>query len=180
MAYNMGIESPSSDQRPFFWPQQPIVAIRVLLSTLSTKRPLYGFGDSAPAMGRSKVGFLFLNHRESPKMEKYTYLCERCHGNPHTMHAPRKSPYYCRSCQWKREKEFRRRRSGTSKLKKKLISEQGSICEDCGQEAAVMLHHIIPVSEGGKTKRNNVALLCQDCHKKRHGGRGVGPESPSY
>jgi 5-methylcytosine-specific restriction endonuclease McrA len=30
------------------------------------------------------------------------------------------------------------------------------------------IHHIIPVSEGGKHQLENWVLLCVPCHKKRH------------
>lgn len=31
------------------------------------------------------------------------------------------------------------------------------------------IHHIIPVSEWGKHKKENWVLLCFNCHKTRHG-----------
>ncbi len=54
------------------------------------------------------------------------------------------------------------------------------ICKDCGQPAPFInkltdepyleVHHVIPLSEGGKDIIDNVVALCPNCHRKRHYG----------
>jgi len=45
-------------------------------------------------------------------------------------------------------------------------------CRDCGikkkSNQSFQIHHIIPISQGGKSIHNNLILLCPDCHNKRH------------
>ena len=54
------------------------------------------------------------------------------------------------------------------------------ICEDCKQKAPfkrksdgspyLEVHHIKPLSEGGKDTLKNTVALCPNCHRKRHFG----------
>lgn len=44
-------------------------------------------------------------------------------------------------------------------------------CSDCGISGRLHLHHIRALSEGGTNKLENLALLCEECHSARHGGR---------
>ncbi len=54
------------------------------------------------------------------------------------------------------------------------------ICQDCGNfspfiakatdEPFLEVHHIIPLSRGGKDAIENVIALCPNCHRKRHYG----------
>lgn len=56
-----------------------------------------------------------------------------------------------------------------SKLKKELIEEYGEVCMTCGIHPSfppIALSHIIPLSRGGKTVKENVVLECQDCHER--------------
>lgn len=44
-------------------------------------------------------------------------------------------------------------------------------CRDCGckkKGRQFEIHHITPISMGGKNIHTNLILLCPDCHKKRH------------
>lgn len=55
-----------------------------------------------------------------------------------------------------------------------------SKCQDCGNPAPFIkkgtnepyleVHHILPLSQGGKDTIENVVALCPNCHRKRHHG----------
>lgn len=75
---------------------------------------------------------------------------------------------------WKKEmreeskKEERGKRSPplSSKLQAKFIRMAGSKCENpnCNNTFPLEVHHIIPRSEGGSNKENNLIVLCKNCH----------------
>lgn len=50
------------------------------------------------------------------------------------------------------------------------------LCEMCKKEgryvAATLVHHIIPLSEGGANAADNLMSLCVSCHGKIHSARG--------
>ena len=63
------------------------------------------------------------------------------------------------------KKELARR----SKLKAELIAEFGNRCMTCGSTGdwrGISLSHIIPLSRGGQTTRENCPLECFTCHDK--------------
>ena len=66
----------------------------------------------------------------------------------------------------KQRAELKRRRA----LKAELIKESGEHCMTCGDKnrdwRGISLSHIIPLSRGGKTTRNNCLLECYVCHEK--------------
>lgn len=43
-------------------------------------------------------------------------------------------------------------------------------CSQCGQLKIVELHHVLPLSLGGKDDFKNLVALCEDCHKAAHKG----------
>jgi 5-methylcytosine-specific restriction endonuclease McrA len=45
-----------------------------------------------------------------------------------------------------------------------LIRKDG-ICRRCGRRDNLAVHHIIPLSQGGRTNINNLVTLCFSCHK---------------
>lgn len=61
------------------------------------------------------------------------------------------------------------------KLKAELIAECGDHCMTCHDRRrdwrGLSLSHIIPLSRGGKTTRENLLLECLPCHSLRHGIR---------
>lgn len=60
--------------------------------------------------------------------------------------------------------ELQRRRQ----LKEDLIFDFGNRCMTCGGPGdfrGISLSHIIPLSRGGKTNRNNCLLECYPCHE---------------
>lgn len=42
-------------------------------------------------------------------------------------------------------------------------------CVVCGTAKDLEIHHILPISEGGTNKTENLELLCQKCHDMKHG-----------
>ena len=62
--------------------------------------------------------------------------------------------------------ELKRRAS----LKKELIELHGNICMTCNNGnrdwRGLSLSHIIPLSRGGKTTRENCLIECSPCHSK--------------
>ncbi len=46
--------------------------------------------------------------------------------------------------------------------------EFGDLCHVCHSRDEVELHHIIPLSKGGKNIRINMKPLCHKCHSKQH------------
>lgn len=61
--------------------------------------------------------------------------------------------------------------SSMRKVRNELIEECGSYCWCCGRfldASELQGHHIIPQAQGGKTMKSNIALLCANCHKKKH------------
>ena len=51
--------------------------------------------------------------------------------------------------------------------RKPLPDFSGKPCYACGQPA-VLRHHVVPVSHGGRNKRNNIVPLCHSCHQFVH------------
>ena len=43
-----------------------------------------------------------------------------------------------------------------------------SYCEKCGSTEPLFLHHIIPLSWGGKSSEENCITLCETCHRAVH------------
>ena len=43
-----------------------------------------------------------------------------------------------------------------------------SSCQNCGSKKMLLIHHIIPLSNGGKNILDNIAILCKSCHSKLH------------
>jgi 5-methylcytosine-specific restriction endonuclease McrA len=56
--------------------------------------------------------------------------------------------------------------------RRRLVSERDHYsCAECGVGGRLHLHHIRPLSQGGTNRLDNIALLCEYCHKEAHGGR---------
>lgn len=51
----------------------------------------------------------------------------------------------------------------------RIIRRDGS-CLRCNREEELTVHHILPISEGGESCDENLATLCEPCHKEAHGG----------
>lgn len=55
-------------------------------------------------------------------------------------------------------------------MRSRIIRRDGGACLRCEAEDDLEIHHIIPVNEGGEKEDENLAALCESCHKKAHGG----------
>ncbi len=67
-------------------------------------------------------------------------------------------------------KKHRAELSLRRKLKAGLVMEHGDHCMPCGDKyrdwRGLSLSHVIPLSRGGKTTRDNCLLECYPCHEK--------------
>jgi 5-methylcytosine-specific restriction endonuclease McrA len=70
-------------------------------------------------------------------------------------------------------------RSEAPKIKAGLVAVRGGRCEACGLTVTGLLHlhHVVPVSRGGKNHRWNLALLCPNCHARAHQIDRAAPEA---
>lgn len=116
--------------------------------------------------------------RRSQRPSKYPYVCDICGAE--TRAAASYSPTVdrvrrvCRACSKKSEQERRLANGRTQILKKMLINERGAVCQRCGVPSGQLdAHHIKPVRHGGQTTKDNLLLLCEECHKQAHGAAGV-------
>lgn len=68
------------------------------------------------------------------------------------------------------------RKSFTPKTRNQLLKDaqtgQNIQCSHCGKNAAMHIHHIKPVCEGGSDDPSNLLMLCQDCHIAHHQSHG--------
>ncbi len=59
-------------------------------------------------------------------------------------------------------------RTATEPQRRLLLAHWGG-CFHCGANPAMCeIHHIVPVSQGGETKIDNMVPVCWDCHKRIH------------
>lgn len=59
-----------------------------------------------------------------------------------------------------------------TRLKRELIAEHGAHCMTCGGKPdwrGLAIHHKTHLSQGGKTEKANLILLCGKCHNQAHG-----------
>ena len=52
-----------------------------------------------------------------------------------------------------------------------LLLKHGGLCADCGcriAETGYQIHHVVPKSQGGSDRLDNLILLCPNCHAARH------------
>jgi hypothetical protein len=52
-----------------------------------------------------------------------------------------------------------------------VAERDGKECKNCGNRDHLHLHHIAPLSKGGNNRIENLKLLCEKCHSKKHGGK---------
>jgi len=85
----------------------------------------------------------------------------------------RKRTYCSVSCREKNKssKRFISSGSRSKNLFKDLVEKfLGGECEICGSKKNLIIHHIIPISLGGKNEPINVMCLCSKCHNNVHRG----------
>lgn len=56
---------------------------------------------------------------------------------------------------------------------RKIKSNAGGICANCGSAEDIEYHHIVPLSLGGQERETNIVALCYKCHKAAHHGRHI-------
>lgn len=72
----------------------------------------------------------------------------------------------CPTCAKKFDQADKALRKKTTAMKRNLLKTRGAICERCSKSGKVEMHHILPVSRGGRTIETNLLLLCPDCHRQ--------------
>lgn len=58
----------------------------------------------------------------------------------------------------------------TGELRDQVFERDNDSCVSCGRSEDLVVHHIIPLDEGGVNELENLAVLCEDCHYFAHGG----------
>jgi hypothetical protein len=58
------------------------------------------------------------------------------------------------------------------KIRAAVRARDGEKCTRCEATEDLALHHILPVSEGGKHRADNLVTACWTCHKQMHVERG--------
>ncbi len=61
------------------------------------------------------------------------------------------------------------------RLKRKVVKLRTRRCVFCGSPNRITRDHIIPLSRGGKGRKNNIQPLCHSCNQKK--GNKYKPES---
>ncbi len=46
-----------------------------------------------------------------------------------------------------------------------LAAEHGERCANCGVEGDLVLDHILPIAKGGRSRLENLQLLCAECNR---------------
>jgi 5-methylcytosine-specific restriction endonuclease McrA len=66
--------------------------------------------------------------------------------------------------------ETRLKRNGIKKYRKHILEANGNMCFVCENKmrSVLIVHHIIPVSEGGNNEMDNLVVLCPNCHAVVH------------
>lgn len=57
------------------------------------------------------------------------------------------------------------------RVSQKVIERDGYKCIQCHSDKDLLIHHIIPISKGGKSTMGNQQLLCRSCHSKLHNSK---------
>ena len=63
---------------------------------------------------------------------------------------------------WKKTRNAARQQQ----RRKQLLAKRGNICEQCGLEGVVEMHHKVRAVDGGGFEDSNLLLLCVPCHYK--------------
>ena len=49
-------------------------------------------------------------------------------------------------------------------LRKLVVDYLGGVCQYCGSESNLEIHHITPLYAGGTNSMGNIEVVCEDCH----------------
>ena len=50
---------------------------------------------------------------------------------------------------------------------RKILINDNSLCKICGSSKKLQLDHILPISNGGENKIENLQILCSKCNRKK-------------
>ncbi|EMA68834.1 pCQ3_20 [Halorubrum aidingense JCM 13560] len=73
-----------------------------------------------------------------------------------------------------------RTNSLSTQVRNAVLDRDGNKCRRCGSTEILEVHHIIPYSRGGKDEVQNLATLCQECHRAATLTRSSSGEVPAY
>jgi hypothetical protein len=54
-------------------------------------------------------------------------------------------------------------------LREHVFRKYNYKCNECGSHNMLQIHHLLEVQYGGKDRIDNMILLCENCHQKKHG-----------
>jgi hypothetical protein len=101
---------------------------------------------------------------KTSKLQKYEKICKHCGTQYYT--ASKFSKYCSSHC---KQRNYRLKSKGAFNMKAFYKLFKNLPCELCGwKEASRDLHHIIPVSSGGKNETNNLISVCPNHHRMIH------------
>ena len=63
---------------------------------------------------------------------------------------------------------YRNKRYSRLRQKARNIYNNKGKCELCGNTQQLQVHHILPVSQGGRNNPENLQVVCNSCHLKIH------------
>lgn len=118
--------------------------------------------------------------------ERETTECGYC--GDEFEHLPSKDRVFCsHDCRAKWESDFRDYPTGSDnptwkggvadvtqsqkwrKVREKALERDGRRCQECGGDYELHVHHITPLSEGGRPyDMDNLKTLCRTCHRAKH------------
>jgi len=64
------------------------------------------------------------------------------------------------------QKIARYRRKWSSQDRADIRRRLGNKCGICGSREQLEIHHLVPLSRGGRPDIKNCILLCKECHKQ--------------
>ena len=120
-----------------------------------------------------RFGKLTVIEQQGRTRNHYHYLCRCDCGNDTVVRGGNLTRGATSSCGCSRQRLDLSRWRHTGKLPKNnrdrrqvLISECGNECEVCGYSCtpALQVHHIVKVADGGADDRENLLILCANCH----------------
>ncbi len=54
-------------------------------------------------------------------------------------------------------------------LREQVFRKYNYQCNECGSHNMLQIHHLLEVQYGGEDNIDNMILLCENCHQKKHG-----------
>ena len=56
------------------------------------------------------------------------------------------------------------------RIRKRVYERDNYTCQGCGEtDTELHAHHIVPKSDGGSDRMDNLLTLCKPCHERIHG-----------